>query len=229
MKNTNPVLIILAAVMAAGCGSKIVKRNLVIKEMNWEYVVYLEELKTVQKETWADQLPENAKRISERIVPKGTNTFIREETYTEKEKYICGTEHYGTATYQTRPQYCEREVTRKRSIMGILPEDRVAVTYELKEWQEAGKDKAYLTRGTDLQTPAFSETKPAGDTIRTGRKTAFYAITLAGTDPRDTRTYETTLSAENFAAYKRGQLVTAEFWDEKSEQPLSIRPVDKQP
>ena len=220
MRTFNLAVVILLLISQFGCRSGLLEVVLEVKETFWERVVYLEEYKTVTEEAWADQLPPGVKKISSRIVPKGTNVVLGKEDYTETEKYPCGS----SLPVPTRPaqptKYCERNVTKSRNINQILPEDRERVTYETKRWEEADKSKARTSNGDETKEPSWNEPPVDNKTTRVGRRTDFYSVTLTTTGG-EAKTYNKQVSLEEWKTFQKGQKVKAIFWDAEG-QPLTI-------
>lgn len=222
MRTFNHAVVILLLISQFGCRSGLLEVVLEVKETFWERVVYLEEYKTVTEEAWADQLPPGVKKISSRIVPKGTNVVLGRENYTETEKYPCDS----SLRFPTRPaqptKYCERNVTKSRNINQILSEDRERVTYETKRWEEADKSKARTSNGDETKEPSWNEPPVDNKTTHAGRRTEFYSVTLT-TTVGEAKTYNKKVSLEEWKTLKKGQKVKARFWDAES-QPLDLKP-----
>ena len=220
MRTFNLTVVILLLISQFGCRSGLSEVVLEVKETFRERVVYLEGYKTVTEEVWADQLPPGVKKISSRIVPKGTNVVLGREDYTETEKYPCGS----SLPVPTRPaqptKYCERNVTKSRNINQILPEDRERVTYETKRWEEADKSKARTSNGDETKEPSWNEPPVDNKTTRVGRRTDFYSVTLAATGG-EAKTYNKQVSLEEWKTFQKGQKVKAIFWYADG-QPLTI-------
>ena len=221
MKMIFLLLLTSALFLQLGCNRGLVSVPLEVKELYWERVIYREEYRTVQKEAWADELPKGVKKVSGRIVPKGATIVTGEETYTEKEQYACGSTSYGPKPYQRSPKYCERDVTKTRQISRTLDADRERITYETKVWQEADKSQASVTKGNDTQEPSWNEPKIANKTMRAGRRTEFYSVTLATIEGAP-KTYKRSISYEDFLRYQRGQKLLAKFFSQDSLEPLTL-------
>lgn len=224
MRTFKFIVIILFLILQFSCRNGLSEVVLEVKETFLERVVYIEEYRTVSEEAWANQLPPGVKKISSRIVPKGTNVVLGREDYTETEKYPCG----GSLRVPPRPplptKYCERNVTKSRNINGVLPEDREYVTYETKRWEEADKSKAGVSNGDETKEPSWNEPAVDNKATRIGRRTDFYSVTLK-TIGVEAKTYNREVSFEDWQTFQKGQKVKATFAS-RNGQPLTITKIN---
>lgn len=215
-------LTLLLLLCQPGCRSGLIESVLEVKGIFWERVIYLEEYTTVTKEEWVENLPPGVKKISSKIIPKGTTVILGREDYNETEKYQCGS----PPPVPTRPaiptKYCERTVKKTRNIQGILPEDRELVTYEDKEWKETDKSKALIANGDETKPPTWNESQTDTKTTRLGRRTEFYSIKLETTTGNQPKTYDFQVTDfEEWQKYQKGQKVLAKFFS-RDGNPLTV-------
>jgi len=221
----NLFLVGLLVLTQLACRPGLIESVLEVRGARWERVVYLEEYKTVTADDWADELPKGVKKISSKIVPKGTTVVLRREEYNETEKYPCGS----SMPVPTRPalpaKTCERTVKKTRNLTGVLPEDREMMTYETKQWQEADKSKASIAGGDETQPPVWTEPQVDNKMTRAGRRSEYYSLTLAGLDG-ETKTYNYQVTDfEEWKSYQKGQRVKATFFSADG-QPLTITKIN---
>ncbi len=196
--------------------SRMYEAILRVQETFWQRRVYVEEYLPDTVKAWADAVPDSVRKISSEIVPKGTNYVLRVETYTEMEKYQTNSPSPVYNRQPFIPTYAERPVTKTRNIWAQLTANREMVTYVVRQWKEANETKAATITGDETKEPVWVEPVTDGITTRPGRRTEYYSVVLA-TIEGEPKTYNRSVSFEDWKTFKKEQQVKARFYSQDGE------------
>jgi hypothetical protein len=191
--------------------------DLSVTAVKWQRSVEVEEFKTLTEQAWENEVPSDARILSQRRefhhnekIQIGTRPV--EQTYTEKvqvgtKKVKVGSKDLGNGyfkdIYEDRPVYENK--TRTRTVQEPIYRDepvyKTKMTYQVDRWKPSRTEQ---TEG-DNNSPVWPKV-PEGPKIRAGKRTEKYLVTLKD---KKGKTYEQEVSEADFPQFTPGSTCRA--------------------